>query len=137
MRKNEKWDFLDEKRTSENINEADLDIFDMLSRDRNEYIRDEAATVLYYSDSPRAEQILLNMLNDKSADVRSSVCDSLCISNSADTIEILKPYALNDTDLLVRGYSLFSIIDIASKINSISKGLITFFEQGLQKLSAR
>lgn len=135
MRKNEKWDFLDEKRETQEISEADLDIFDMLSADRNEYIRDEAATVLYYSDSPRAEQILLRMLNDKSADVRSSACDSLNISNSVDTIETLKLYALSDTDMLVRGYALFSITDIALRLNLISEDIITFFEQGLRRES--
>lgn len=133
MFKQKKLDFIYKKLSSEDVSDADLHILDKLSRDRDSFIRQQAADLLYNIDSPGAEKLLLGMLGDKCSDVRSSACRSLCTSCSSETIEALIPLAANDKDILTRGYALISVIEIAVRINAVSDGLTEFLETGLRK----
>lgn len=119
------FDILDAIRDKDVINDEDIDFLDKCSKSRNTDIRYYAAEQLCITDSSRAEKILLRMLSDKNEMVRANVCDSISISRSKKTIELLKDYAINDT-WLVRGYAIASMADIALNTQADIADLISF-----------
>lgn len=126
------FDMLDAIREKDVITTEDIDFLEKCSKSRNTDIRYAAAEQLSVFDSLRAEKILLRMLSDKDEMVRANVCDSIGISRSKETIEVLKNYAITDT-WLVRGYAIASMGDIALNSDADKTDLISFLEQSLQQ----
>lgn len=71
------------------------------------------AETLVESSDEKGEQILLRLTKDHDWLVRTDACDSLCISESVDTYNLLKEIAKKDTSGLVRGYAILSLENIA------------------------
>lgn len=126
------FDMLDAIREKDVITAEDIDFLEKCSKSRNTDIRYAVAEQLCIFDSLRAEKILLRMLSDKDEMVRANVCDSIGISRSKETIEVLKNYAITDT-WLVRGYAIASMGDIALNSVADKTDLISFLEQSLQQ----
>lgn len=96
--------YLQEKSYVEDFNEKDYSILSELSYDEDAYIRAVVAETLVESSDEKGEQILLRLTKDHDWLVRTDACDSLCISESVDTYNLLKEIAKKDTSGLVRGY---------------------------------
>ena len=99
------------------MDENDYSILNKLSYDKEVFIRDLVAVILVESSDEKGEEILLRLTNDKEWLVRADACDSLCISESVTTYNLLKKIAKKDTSGYVRGYAILSLGDIADKIN--------------------
>ena len=74
---------------------------------------------------------MLRLTNDKEWLVRADACDSLCISESVTTYNLLKKIAKKDTSGYVRGYAILSLGDIADKINKEDE-LLEYLEDRLK-----
>ena len=83
-----------------------------------------------FKPDEKGEEILLRLTNDKEWLVRADACDSLGISESVTTYNILKKIAKKDTSGYVRGYAIISLGDIAVKIHKENE-LIKFLEEML------
>ena len=104
---------------------------DKLSYDKEVFIRDLVAVILVESSDEKGEEILLRLTNDKDWLVRADACDSLCISESVTTYNLLKKIAKKDTSGYVRGYAILSLGDIADKINKEDE-LLEYLEDRLK-----
>lgn len=129
----EKLDIIDEIEDANFITENSLEILGYLSLDQNEELRSRVAEVLVLSNSPKAEKILINLLNDEDEIVRVNACDSLGISDSLEVLELLKERTLRDKSSMVRGYAALSIADVATRINYNLKDLANFLINILKK----
>lgn len=69
----------------------------------------------------KAEQILLRLTKDKKWLVRADACDSLCISKSVETYNLLESMAKKDTSGCVREYAVLSLGEIANRIHRKSE----------------
>lgn len=105
--------YLQEKSYVEDFDEKDYSILSELSYDEDAYIRAVVAETLVESSDEKGEQILLRLTKDHDWLVRTDACDSLCISESVDTYNLLKEIAKKDTSGLVRGYAILSLENIA------------------------
>lgn len=116
------------------ITDEDIIILDTLSKDEESEVRAKVAEILVFSKSPSAERILISLLKDSDELVRINACDSLCISNSSEVLDLLKNKVMKDRSSLVRGYATLSIADIATKIeyNNLEE-LLDFFKLVLKK----
>lgn len=122
---------IEEKSYEEELDENDYSILDKLSYDKEVVIRTLVAEILVESSDEKGEEILLRLTNDKEWLVRADACDSLCISESVTTYNLLKKIAKKDTSGYVRGYAILSLGDIADKINKEDE-LIEFLEDRLK-----
>ena len=122
---------IEEKSYEEELDENDYSILNKLSYDKEVFIRDLVAVILVESSDEKGEDILLRLTNDKEWLVRADACDSLCISVSVTTYNLLKKIAKKDTSGYVRGYAILSLGDIADKINKEDE-LIEFLEDRLK-----
>lgn len=121
---------LDDKAYEEEFDEDDYSILKELSYDKELTIRALVARILVDSSDEKGEEILLRLTNDKEWLVRTEACDSLGISESVTTYNILKKIAKKDTSGYVRGYAIISLGDIAVKIHKENE-LIKFLEEML------
>ena len=121
---------LDDKAYEEEVDEDDYSILKELSYDKELTIRALVARILVDSSDEKGEEILLRLTNDKEWLVRTEACDSLGISESVTTYNILKKIAKKDTSGYVRGYAIISLGDIAVKIHKENE-LIKFLEEML------
>ena len=121
---------IEEKSYEEELDENDYKILNELSYDKEVMIRDLVAEILVESSNENGEEILLRLTNDKEWLVRTEACDSLGISESVTTYNILKKIAKKDTSGYVRGYAIISLGDIAVKIHKENE-LIKFLEEML------
>lgn len=124
--------YLQEKSYVEDFDEKDYSILSELSYDEDAYIRAVVAETLVESSDEKGEQILLRLTKDHDWLVRTDACDSLCISESVDTYNLLKEIAKKDTSGLVRGYAILSLENIANRINRENE-LIEFLEERIIK----
>ena len=122
---------IEEKSYEEELDENDYSILDKLSYDKEVFIRDLVAVILVESSDEKGEEILLRLTNDKEWLVRADACDSLCISESVTTYNLLKKIAKKDTSGYVRGYAILSLGDIADKINKEDE-LLEYLEDRLK-----
>ena len=122
---------LEEKSYEEELDERDYSILDKLSYDKDVFIRDRVAEILVESSDEKGEEILLRLTNDNDWLVRADACDSLCISESVTTYNLLKKMAKKDTSGYVRGYAILSLGDIADKINKEDE-LLEYLEDRLK-----
>lgn len=129
----EKLSIIEEIEDSEDIAEADLSILDKLSRDKDDEIRARVAEVLVFTNSIKAENILIRLIKDKDELVRVNACDSLCNSNSVETVDYLKERILKDKSNLVKGYAVLSLADVAININYNTDNLSIFLLDVLKK----
>ena len=113
------------------LDENDYSILNKLSYDKEVFIRDLVAVILVESSDEKGEEILLRLTNDKEWLVRADACDSLCISESVTTYNLLKKIAKKDTSGYVRGYAILSLGDIADKINKEDE-LLEYLEDRLK-----
>lgn len=120
--------YLEEKSYEEDLDEKDFGILNQLSYDKDVYIRAVVAAVLVESKDDIGEEILLRLTKDHDWLVRADACDSLCISKSPTTYQLLKKIAREDTSSLVRGYAILSLRDIAEKIHR-KEDLIKFLQK--------
>lgn len=81
---------LDDKAYEEEFDEDDYSILKELSYDKELTIRALVARILVDSSDEKGEEILLRLTNDKEWLVRADACDSLGISESVTTYNILK-----------------------------------------------
>lgn len=121
---------LEEKSYEEELEENDYRILNELSYDKDVFIRDRVAEILVESSDEKGEEILLRLTNDKDWLVRADACDSLCISESVTTYNLLKKIAKKDTSGYVRGYAIISLGTIAVKIHKENE-LMKFLEEKL------
>ena len=84
---------LDDKAYEEEFDEDDYSILKELSYDKELTIRALVARILVDSSDEKGEEILLRLTNDKEWLVRTEACDSLGISESVTTYNILKKIA--------------------------------------------
>ncbi len=122
---------LEEKSYEEELDERDYSILNELSYDKDVFIRDRVAEILVESSDEKGEEILLRLTNDNDWLVRADACDSLCISESVTTYNLLKKIAKKDTSGYVRGYAILSLGDIADNFNKEDE-LIEFLEDRLK-----
>ena len=122
---------IEEKSYEEELDENDYSILNKLSYDKEVFIRDLVAVILVESSDEKGEEILLRLTNDKDWLVRADACDSLCISESVTTYNLLKKIAKKDTSGYVRGYAILSLGDIADKINKEDE-LLEYLEDRLK-----
>ena len=122
---------LDDKAYEEEFDEDDYSILNELSYDKELTIRALVAKILVDSSDEKGEEILLRLTNDKDWLVRADACDSLCISESVTTYNLLKKIAKKDTSGYVRGYAILSLGDIADNFNKEDE-LIEFLEDRLK-----
>ena len=122
---------IEEKSYEEELAENDYRILNELSYDKDVFIRDRVAEILVESSDEKGEEILLRLTNDKDWLVRADACDSLCISESVTTYNLLKKIAKKDTSGYVRGYAILSLGDIADNFNKEDE-LIEFLEDRLK-----
>ncbi len=122
--------YLEEKSYEEDLDEKDFGILNQLSYDKDVYIRAVVAAVLVESKDDIGEEILLRLTKDHDWLVRADACDSLCISKSPTTYQLLKKIAREDTSSLVRGYAIISLKDIAIRIHK-EKEAIEFLKSRL------
>ena len=122
---------IEEKSYEEELDENDYSILNKLSYDKEVFIRDLVAVILVESSDEKGEEILLRLTNDKEWLVRADGCDSLCISESVTTYNLLKKIAKKDTSGYVRGYAILSLGDIADKINKEDE-LLEYLEDRLK-----
>lgn len=122
---------LEEKSYEEELAENDYRILNELSYDKDVFIRDRVAEILVESSDEKGEEILLRLTNDNDWLVRADACDSLCISESVTTYNLLKKMAKKDTSGYVRGYAILSLGDIADKINKEDE-LLEYLEDRLK-----
>ena len=122
---------IEEKSYEEELDEHDYSILNKLSYDKEVFIRDLVAVILVESSDEKGEEILLRLTNDKEWLVRADACDSLCISESVTTYNLLKKIAKKDTSGYVRGYAILSLGDIADKINKEDE-LLEYLEDRLK-----
>ena len=122
---------LEEKSYEEELDENDYSILDKLSYDKEVVIRTLVAEILVESSDEKGEEILLRLTNDNDWLVRADACDSLCISESVTTYNLLKKMAKKDTSGYVRGYAILSLGDIADNFNKEDE-LIEFLEDRLK-----
>ena len=122
---------IEEKSYEEELDENDYKILNELSYDKEVMIRDLVAEILVESSNENGEEILLRLTNDKEWLVRADACDSLCISESVTTYNLLKKIAKKDTSGYVRGYAILSLGDIADKINKEDE-LLEYLEDRLK-----
>ena len=122
---------IEEKSYEEELDENDYSILNKLSYDKEVFIRDLVAVILVESSDEKGEEILLRRTNDKEWLVRADACDSLCISESVTTYNLLKKIAKKDTSGYVRGYAILSLGDIADKINKEDE-LLEYLEDRLK-----
>lgn len=109
------------------FSDKDIDLLRKLSFDKDEYVRGTVAEVLVNLESSKVEDILLRLAKDKDSLVRTQACDSLCISKSVTTYEMLKHTALKDRIGMVRAYAIMSLGDIAYEVDK-EDDLIEFLE---------
>lgn len=121
---------IEEKSYEEELAENDYRILNELSYDKDVFIRDRVAEILVESSDEKGEEILLRLTNDKDWLVRADACDSLCISESVTTYNLLKKIAKKDTSGYVRGYAIISLGTIAVKIHKENE-LMKFLEEKL------
>ena len=121
---------LEEKAYEEELDESELSILSELSYDKDVDIRAVVAEILVESSDEKGEQILLRLTKDHDWLVRAEACDSLCISESVETYNLLKNIARKDRSGYVRGYAIMSLGDIASRIY-MENELIPFLEDKL------
>ena len=120
IKNKEKYDLLESvenKIYERSLDENELCILDELSLDEAADIRVKVAEILINTDNEKGEQILLRLVQDQDSLLRAEACDSLCISKSASTYEMLKNIAEKDRIGMVRGYAILSLGDIAVRIN--------------------
>ena len=122
---------IEEKSYEEELDENDYSMLNKLSYDKEVFIRDLVAVILVESSDEKGEEILLRLTNDKEWLVRADACDSLCISESVTTYNLLKKIAKKDTSGYVRGYAILSLGDIADKINKEDE-LLEYLEDRLK-----
>ena len=122
---------IEEKSYEEELDENDYSILNKLSYDKEVFIRDLVAVILVESSDEKGEEILLRLTNDKEWLGRADACDSLCISESVTTYNLLKKIAKKDTSGYVRGYAILSLGDIADKINKEDE-LLEYLEDRLK-----
>lgn len=122
---------LEEKSYEEELDERDYSILDKLSYDKDVFIRDRVAEILVESSDEKGEEILLRLTNDNDWLVRADACDSLCISESVTTYNLLKKMAKKDTSGYVRGYAILSLGNMADKINKEDE-LLEYLEDRLK-----
>ena len=91
--------------------EVDPAIVQKLASCDDSLIRNIIAKKLFFFDSDIAEPILLRLLKDSDRLVRVNACDSLCISHSEKTRDILLDIGENG-DYLMRGFAILSATDI-------------------------
>ena len=92
--------------------------------------RASVARILVNSNSKEGEEILSRLARDKDSLVREEACDSLCISKSVTTYELLKKIAEKDKNGKVRGYAIMSLGEIADRIH-MQKDLEKFLDNKL------
>ena len=122
---------IEEKSYEEELDENDYSILNKLSYDKEVFIRDLVAVILVESSDEKGEEILLRLTNDKEWLLRADDCNSLCISESVTTYNLLKKIAKKDTSGYVRGYAILSLGDIADKINKEDE-LLEYLEDRLK-----
>lgn len=122
---------IEEKSYEEELDENDYSILDKLSYDKEVVIRTLVAVILVESSDEKGEEILLRLTNDKEWLVRADACDSLCISESVTTYNLLKKMAKKDTSGYVRGYAILSLGNMADKINKEDE-LLEYLEDRLK-----
>lgn len=119
--------YIEKKAYEQDIDESELNILSELSYDKDVGIRAVVAEILVESSDEKGEQILLRLTKDHDWLVRAEACDSLCISESVTTYNLLKNIAKKDTSGCVRGYAIMSLGDIARRIH-MENELIEFLE---------
>ena len=120
IKNKEKYDLLESlesKIYERGLDENEFYILDELSLNEASDIRVKIAEILINTDNEKGEQILLRLVQDQDSLVRAEACDSLCISKSVSTYEMLKNIAEKDRIGMVRGYAILSLGDIAIRIN--------------------
>ena len=126
----EKWDAVSRLMESE-ITDEGLELLEKYSHDRNKDIRYRAAEALALTGSPKAESILLRLLDDKDNMVRVNACDSLGMSGTQRAIEPLKKHVGSTACNLERGYAVSSLADIAVAIGTEGE-MTAFLETSLE-----
>ena len=86
---------IEEKSYEEELDENDYSILNKFSYDKEGFISALVAVLLVESSDEKGEEILLRLTNDKEWLVRADACDSLCISESVTTYNLLKKIAKN------------------------------------------
>ena len=121
------FDLLD-KSYERGVDENELNILEKLSYDEEDFFRGIVAKILVNSETEKSEEILIRLAKDKNSLVRTEACDSLCISKSVTTYEMLKHIALKDRIGMVRAYAIMSLGDIAYEVDKEDE-LIEFLEE--------
>ncbi len=117
---------------SDKFSDSELAILEEFSKDKDSCIRSEVARLLVNSTENRGERILIRLTEDKDALVRTEACDSLSSSYSEETFDLLMRRAKSDDNGMVRGYAVFSLGDLAFKLDLVEKAT-EFLEEQIVK----
>lgn len=122
---------IQEKIISNKITEEDKSILELLSKAKEAEVRYRVAEILVELPCEDSEKILLSLLDDEDYLVRINACDSLCFSESIQTLDRIKE-KISDDECLVRGYAVLTTGDIAKNIGGdVIDKTISFLLDGL------
>lgn len=111
----------------------DITTLIQLSQHDDSEIRSYVAELLVLTKGRKAENVLLNLCNDKDELVRINACDSLSAFTTVDAYKQLVSCILNDASPLVKNYAILSLIDIMNYIEIDRNDLKNFFLNISQK----
>jgi HEAT repeat protein len=131
--KNNKLDIIEKIEIEGCYSNKDINILEELSNDKSDEVRARVAEILYFYSPELSQNILIKLSNDKDELVRVNACESLSNNNSTNVFILLKEKACRDNSNLVRGYSIFSVANIARRKKVTDKELIRFFKSRLIK----
>lgn len=114
------------------FSDDELNILYKFSEDENSNIRASVARILIDFTEERGENILIKLARDKDEIVRAEACDSLRVSKSKYTYNLLISRVNVDDDEIVRGYSVSSIGEISLRLG-LEENTIIFLKKYLFK----
>lgn len=114
MDTNDKIAFLNSITIDKIISKNELAELKILSQDELIEIRAKVAEVLVNIVNDDTKKILLSLIRDEEALVRTEAYDSLSEFKDQEVFELLKSAIKNEYDDLARGYAILSWVDLAS-----------------------
>lgn len=117
----DEWRHIVKLESKEGYSVEDVRVLSKLAQSADSEIRLRTAEVLVAVAPEWSESLLIGLSKDNDELVRASACDSLGISENVEVYSLLKEIVLRDTSLLVKNYAILSMVDVALKINAVSK----------------
>ena len=104
-----------------------------LSKDKDSYIRSEAAALLINFESNQSKNILLRLATDNDSLVRTEAYDSLKVFTLEEVEEFLKNAICREKNQLARSYAIMSWAIIVSNLyEKVSEKHLTFMRNQME-----